>query len=351
MTTQIAPNRFGLLLLVVLSCSICACNLAGAEEASERKFRWVNTPGKSLDLHYGRRPVLRYMYRPLDESSEQSRYETHKVFHHLYDPDGNALVTNGPTLNAPYSKDILYPHHRGLFFGFNRITYGDGKKVDMWGCAKGESQRHVKVLARGADTKRGWHRVAIDWHAGDGELFAQEERELTVDAAERGTLIQFASTLKSATGGTIRLDGDPQHAGFQFRGSDEIAKKTKDQTYYLRTDGKGKPGETRNWSRQDGESTLNEECTNRPWNAMSFVLGGTRYTALYLDHPSNPKPGRYSERDYGRFGSYFAFDLAPDKPLHIRYGLWLQKGEMTVSDCQRIAVDFVSSARQLGQDK
>ena len=176
MTTQPAPNRVSFqLLLAVLGSSICACDRAYSDEASQPKFRWVDTPGKSLDLLYGHRPVLRYMYRALDESSPQARYETYKVFHHLYDPSGKALVTNGPTGDARYSKDVLYPHHRGLFYGFNRITYGDGKKVDMWGCAQGESQRHVQLLASGADRRHGWHRVAIDWYGGDGEVFAKEK--------------------------------------------------------------------------------------------------------------------------------------------------------------------------------
>ena len=319
----------------------CTCDRTRADETSATKFRWVDTPGKSMELLHGDRPVLRYMYRALDESSPQARYETHKVFHHLYDPAGEVLVTNGPTGDTVYPKDVLYPHHRGIFYGFTRVTYGDGKQANLWGCGRGESQRHVKLLASGADARRGWHRVAIDWHGGDGEVFAKEERQMTVHAAKGGTLVEFQSTLTSATGGTVHLDGDPQHAGFQFRAADEIAKKTKDKTYYLRTDGKGKPGETRNWSSQNANTPMGQECTNRPWNAMSFVLGGKRYTALYVDHSNNPRPARYSERDYGRFGSYFVYDLTPDKPLVVRYQIWLQEGEMTVPDCERIAAAFV----------
>ena len=65
---------------------------------------------------------------------------------------------------------------------------------------------------------------------------------------------------------------------------------TAKQTYYVRTDGKGEPGETRNWDQEDPDSDVSEECVNRPWNAMSFIVDGRRFTALYLDHPSNPKP-------------------------------------------------------------
>ena len=40
---------------------------------------------------------------------------------------------------------------------------------------------------------------------------------------------------------------------------------------------------------------------------------------MYLDSPSNPKPARYSERAYGRFGSYFETDVTEDMPLNVKY--------------------------------
>ena len=63
---------------------------------------------------------------------------------------------------------------------------------------------------------------------------------------------------------------------------------------------------------------------------MSFVLGDQRYTVAYLDRPQNPKEARFSERDYGRFGSYFVADATEKKPVEVDYRLWLQDGPMTV---------------------
>ena len=83
------------------------------------------------------------------------------------------------------------------------------------------------------------------------------------------------------------------------------------KTYYIRQDGKGKAGETRNYDHRKQDAPQNEECTNRPWLAISFVLDSERFTVVYLDHPDNPKPAYYSERDYGRFGSYFVADVTP----------------------------------------
>jgi hypothetical protein len=134
----------------------------------------------------------------------------------------------------------------------------------------------------------------------------------------------------------VRLDGDPQHAGFHFRAAQEVASNGKQNTYYLRPDGRGKVGETRNWDAKKPDP----RTVDLPWNAMSFVVGGKRYTVLRVVHPANPRPSRGSERDYGRFGDYCEYDLTPDKPLHLRYRLWVQAGEMTVEQCQAIAAAF-----------
>jgi hypothetical protein len=308
----------------------------------EKAVSWHDTAVTSTELRFKDRPVLRYMHEAVDNSSKERRAETFKVYHHVFDPEGDRLLTKGP--------GGLFPHHRGLFYGFNKISYGDKQQADVWHCNKGESQTHVKVLSQDAGPLLGRHRVAIDWHGQDGKVFAKEERELTAytfggawtdkrreTKDHDGTLIDFTSTLTS-TVGPLRLDGDPQHAGFQFRASQEVPDKTKDQTYYLRPDGKGEPGKFRNWPQDKGHENL-------AWNALSFVIEGQRYTVVYLDHPKNPKPARYSERDYGRFGSYFVAEVDEGKPLTARYRVWVQRGEMTFEECEALSQAFVAPVK------
>ncbi len=145
--------------------------------------------------------------------------------------------------------------------------------------------------------------------------------------------MEFASHLATADG-RVRLDGDPQHAGFHFRAAQEVADGDQKLTCYLRPDGKGKPGATRNWPG-------NKDFINLPWNAMSFVIEGKRYTAAYLDSPANPKEARFSERSYGRFGSYFEYELDAETDLQANYRIWLQDGEMTVEKVTALSNDFV----------
>ncbi len=299
--------------------------LKSGPAASAAGFAWADTRGKHMDLTWAGRPVLRYMYEALDDSSKERRELTYKPFHHLFDPTGKVLLTKG--------AGGQFTHHRGLYYGFNKVTYRVGKTADVWHCTGDAHQSHQKFLSQEAGPVLGRHRVEIHWHGQGKEVFAREEREMTVYNVPGGHLVQFASRLHSA-GGPVHLDGDPQHAGFHFRADNEVAATTKGQTFYVRPDGVGAPGQTRNWPG-------NKDHVNLPWNAMSFVLGGQRYTAAYLDRPQNPKEARFSERDYGRFGSYFVYDLDDERPLDVRYRLWLQPGEMTVPAVAARSADFV----------
>jgi len=301
------------------------------DKASAEKpiAEWKDTTGEHMDLVFNGRPVLRYMYAKLDESTPEKRSATFKPYHHVFDPAGKRLMTKGP--------GGLFPHHRGLYFGFNRISYGAGQKADTWHCNKGEYQSHEKVLASEAGPVLGRHTLQIDWHGQDGKAFAQETREMTAYNTAGGTLIEFATRLDSLVG-PIKLDGDPQHAGFQFRASQDVPDKTKAQTYYLRPDGKGEPGKFRNWPND-------KQHVNLPWHALSIVLDDRRYTVAMLDRPENPKEARFSERDYGRFGSYFEYEIDTKKPLELNYRVWVQAGEMTVDQVTRLAEAFVSPAQ------
>jgi hypothetical protein len=268
------------------------------------------------------------MYKPLDESNPAAREATYKVFHHLYNPAGTQLMTKGP--------GGLFSHHRGLFYGFFRNTYGDGQQADTWHCKGDAHQSHEGFLAQEAGPVLARQLVAIDWHGTAKKVFANEKREMTVYDVPGGQMVDFASRL-SSTVGKVKLDGDPQHAGFQFRAAQEVAENGDKSTYYLRPDGKGELGETRNW----GDGTNDSKCTNLPWNALSCMIGGDRYTVVYLDKPTNPKEARYSERSYGRFGSYFEYELDEGKDLVVKYRIWIQDGEMTVEEVADLSADFV----------
>ena len=77
-------------------------------------------------------------------------------------------------------------------------------------------------------------------------------------------------------------------------------------TRYLRPDPKAEKGPAR------------ASAMDLAWDAMGFTVEDKRYTVVYLDKPTNPKPAEYNERDYGRFGSYFKYELDDGKDLLVQ---------------------------------
>lgn len=304
-------------------------------EVGAEKFKFVQEAGMSLDLLLGDRRVLRFVNQPRDGSSPEAHYLTFKPFHQIFDPStGTQLIASG---SHPNTKEFLFPHHRGLFFGFNRIKYGN-KSADIWHGKDKVYSSCLEITETKTDADLATHTANIGWFGSDGQQFASEARTVAVYQRSGGTQIDW-STILTTSLEKVRLDGDPQHAGFHFRAHQDVAMKNSKQTYFVRPDGVGKPGETRNW---DAKSP-SPETVNLPWNAMSFVVAEQRYTLLRINHPDNPRETRGSERDYGRMGDYFEYDLTPENPLKLRYRIWVQEGEMTVEQCEQRAKEFVGN--------
>ena len=287
---------------------------------------WARQPdGRSVVLMDGEVPVLGYQMPELDESTAKAREATFKPFHEAY-LDGKK-ITKG--------VGGLYTHHRGLFYGFMKATYGKDT-VDIWHCKKQTHQASKRIVQQSPpNAVLGRHRAAIDWNGVAGKTFARELREVAAIPLPGGLLLEFDSRL-TPTGPDVKLDGDPQHAGFHFRASNEVDK-AKKQTYFLRPWGVGEKGKEANWPADKKQAGL-------PWLGMSFVIDGQRYTAAYLDHPSNPKPAMFSERTYGRLGSYFVATATKEKPLTVRYRVWLQKGEMKPARLEGLSRSFTDPA-------
>ena len=68
------------------------------------------------------------------------------------------------------------------------MDYDDGKKTDIWHCPKAY-QENEKFLGTEAGPVLGRQRVLIAWHGEEKEIFAHEERELTVYRTPGGRLV------------------------------------------------------------------------------------------------------------------------------------------------------------------
>ena len=310
--------------------------------SASHHYKWHDDGSTRAELQHNGKPVMTYMYEEVDNGSPARRQATYKVFHHVYSPNGDRLLTKG--------AGGLFPHHRGIFFGFNRISYGEDQKADVWHCSKGESQINRKLVTT-ANPVFGQSRSLIDWNGRDGQAFAKESRELTAIKLDNTTVIDFKTSLISLVD-QLKLDGDPQHAGVQFRASQLVPDKTKHLTYYNRPDGQSAPGKFRNWSNKKNESNINKSHVNLPFLAMTIAVPdpttevktteNSVYTVAYLSDDANPKPSRFSERDYGRFGSYFQTTVVPEKPLNVHYRYWIVDGASDNKTLQHLSDQFAN---------
>ena len=267
-------------------------------------FEFVEKPGEPTELMFTstnvKRPVLAYFNPPHDP---KDHYYTFKPFHHVFDPaKGKMLLTNA---SAKTAKDG--PCSRTTAGCSSGGTGSATAKQDRRHLARHEQRLRASTTRRSARrpaTCSDGSVSAISWHGKDGKTFATEQRELTAYAVPGGTLIDCASELTTelAQGearrrpAARRVPLPGQHGGVEERQEEHVLPAS------------GREGEARRDAELGPRRGADPRTINLPWNAMSFVVGGKRYTVLRINHPDNPKEARGSERDYGRFGDYFEYD-------------------------------------------
>lgn len=283
----------------------------------EPTFDWTDdADAGTCDLVFGDLPVLRYVYS-VDESSEEAAFDTAKVFHHVFGPGSETIVTKGP--------GGQYSHHRGLYVGWNKTSF-DGKTQDFWHCRKGEVQRHVEFVEREADSNGATMTAQIHWIDNEGAPVIEEQRTVSVSRFETdaapgfGWQIDWSTEIHSLRG-EITLDGDRQHAGFQFRAAQYVAETN--NARYIRPEGFPQQPE----AYQVDDRTAPDEHVDLGWLAMTFEVGDERFTAEYFEARGMPTPSRYSERPYGRFGAFFKTTLTEDEPLTMTYRVNVTAGD------------------------
>ncbi|MEX1229663.1 MAG: DUF6807 family protein [Planctomycetaceae bacterium] len=303
--------------------------------ADEKKdFRWdENTPGELL-LSYGDQPVLQYQYA-YDTSNEEATHNTYKVYHHLFGPGTGTLLTKGP--------GGLYTHHRGLYIGWNK-TETDGKSYDFWHCTHGAHLRHEKIVEQAADENHGSMTTEIHWNDADGNAIIIEERKVTITPRtindSPAWQVDWQTTLHGQKP-EIKLHGDRQHAGFQYRAAQSVAESN--GTRYVRP--AGFPEQPEAYEVDDSGDPPRH--INLGWTAMTSEIDGKRYTVEYFEDPTSPKPRLFSERPYGRFGAYFATTLKQDEPLKMHYRLIVTTGETPKRDeVQKRYDEFLSDVEE-----
>lgn len=287
-----------------VGCAVLACLgwLTAARGSGAEGFELQDVPGQSLEIKLDGRTIARYEY-----AYDLERFqETYKPFLHVMDADGKEPITNG-------GPEGLFPHHRGIFIGWSRLTVG-GRSYDLWGM-RGGPQIHQRFVAQQASADRASFTSEVHWKTKDGDLLLEEHRKLDFQRRPAPTLVwvETTSTLK-AVGGDTFLNGDPEHAGVQYRPADELDKA---KTTYLFPKEENDP--RKDW--------------DLPWVVLTYVLGDKTYTVQQMNHPGNPEETIWSAyRDYGRFGAFAKPQIKSGQSLTLRYGFWVLAGDALPRD-------------------
>jgi len=275
-------------------------------ECPAPEYTWERTDDDSIQLLYDGNPLIGYEHPVYDPQDVEM---TKKPFHHVYSPTGDETITKGP--------GGLYSHHRGIFYGYNRVILGD-REFDMWHAENGEHTQHDRFLKEMSGPVFGGHVLEIYWKDKNGEILLEEERELRVRRfSSESFVIDFDSRLY-AIAGLFSLSGDLQHAGVQFR-ADQYVADNEDVTSFIRPPALADLDPT--------EELDEENRMDLPWNAMNYSIEDSEYTVVYMSHPSNPDDGEMSERLYGRFGEFIPYQLSEGAPYLLKYRFWIVEGE------------------------
>ncbi len=271
-------------------------------------FTWSQAGNQSKRLLQNSTPLIQYEYPVFDPDDIEA---SKKPYHHIFDPAGDRLITKGP--------GGLYGHHRGIFFGYNHVYTHDkpDTQIDIWHARDGERSEHSEFIKEFEGPVMGGHIVKIYWKDHNGSPFLEELRDIRVfDQPDNEILIDFRSTL-TAIDGSVRLDGDLQHAGVQFRAAQYVADHA-ENTRFIRPE---------KWSHVPPDTEIGEaDRLDLPWNAMHFQLENKNYTVAYMSHPQNPGGAEMSERRYGRFGEFFPYEVTENNPLNVHYRFWIKSG-------------------------
>jgi len=308
-------SRF-LSLSTLFAASLIACLSANA--LADDAYRVEDTKGKHLDvLTPEGKPIMRYVYVREEGKEGRPTFDTAKVFAHVFADDGETMLTKGP--------GGKFPHHRGIFIGWKGIKH-DGDRHDLWHVRNTE-QRHEKFLKTDADAKGATVKSVIQWIGKPGKPVLEETRTLELIASDDAhALIDMTSELK-AVNGPVELNGDPEHAGCQFRPSQKVAEnKSAKYTFHA-------------------EGIDPKKVRDLPWVAETFTIDGQQWSVQLMRAPSNPEGARWSAyRDYGRFGPFAVAKIEDGQTLPLRYRFRVTKGPAPSRESMQKAYEaFVAS--------
>jgi len=270
-------------------------------------FRFEESDGKFLRLFEGDRLVLVYNFGMLLKEGVPEKYRRSSYVHPIYGLDGEILTDDFP-------KD--HYHHRGLFWAWVRVEV-DGKTYDPWAVGGDLLAKFEQWLGREVRESDVSFGVNNGWYVGDRKV-ADEKVGFRIGRADLiGRAIDVDLTIE-ATDKPVRIGGElpmkKGYGGFGFR----FAPRQKPVVM----------------SMADGKQPDNVIRKVSPWADYSAQFQDAKAVsgaAIFIDQSHPGFPNSWLLREYGYIGLTWPgldlFTLEPGKPLHLRYRLWIHRGD------------------------
>ncbi len=297
--------------------------IAGSVPGFAGDFAVTEKKGEAITVTYDGKAVVHLVTRN-DRSTKEAAHETYKVFLHVNDPlDPTRTITKG--------AGDKFTHHRGIYIGWSRAKIG-GQGYDTWHMKGAMRQEFDRLVDWKADDRSATFTAAINWVDGNLVLMT-ERRTFTVHRpGDNGAFLLDQTSKITAVSGDAELNGDPEHAGCQFRATAEVVK-NKSAKYVFPA------------GAMDQKTVT--AARNLPWAAMTFKAHGHDYHVQHMSHPSLPRPIRYSAyRDYGRFGSFFVTTIPKGESASFKVRFYISPGafpDSLAADAKRRYAEYAGS--------
>jgi hypothetical protein len=286
-------------------------------------FLWTEQDGGKLSLTEAGKPVLVFNYGLQLKEGVKEQFRRADYFHPIYDLDGVVITDDFP-------KDHF--HHRGLFWGWPEVVVV-GKTYDPWACV-GIQQRFQRWLKRETRSNCAVLSVENGWFLGEQSVIRETVEARIHRATDTGRALDVTVTLeaeKEPVKMSGRRDGNKGYGGFTLR----VAPR-RDASVSLPT----------------GRIEKDAIQVKALWADYSakFGTGDAVSGVAIFDHPKNPAhPTTWMTRYYGVLNPTWpaleTADLVPGKPVTLRYGLWIHRGDCAAGEVAKVHGKWMAGQR------
>jgi len=264
---------------------------------------WIDSEdGGSLVARQGEQQILVYNYQSMLPQGVPERYRRSCYISPIFGPHGEVLTDDFPADHY---------HHRGLAVMWTHVTVG-GKDYDLW-ALNGMKPKFRKVLEMVDGPVYTLLKVNDGWYTDGTKVVDETWTVKAYTQGEYGRIVDFDIVLKAVGAPVTVKSSDRGYGGFNVRFA---------------------PREDTVLFSEKGRVAADTDKESFLWNDLSAKFKGADAVSglAIFDNPGNIRhPQPWTNRYYGFLNPAPAaiepLTFTKDKPLHLRYRLWIHEGD------------------------